>query len=143
MILLTPPKKLYRGKKRYCWPWLSCRDLLNWAISVKVGDYIATCTGFNEKVAKIEYVWSNVGWYHREKMDNNWFLNEVIFHNATGGVHYCPGGGCALPRQSNEKIVSYYQNDWPLVPPPPLTENGELADPAWNAEWKKVYFPDY
>ena len=145
MILTIPPKKLWRGKKRLCKPML-CGDskILNWALQVKVGDYIGTCLGHNRQVAKIEYLWQNEGLWRRFKKNRSWFLEEVIFQDTTGGSHACPGGGCAFPPEPVEKILRYYTENWPLVSPPKLNEQGDLVFTseeyqAWREEFRTKY----
>lgn len=126
MILTTPPKKLYRGKKRLCKKLLFRPKMLKWALTVKVGDYIGTCLGHNRQVAKIEYLWINEGLWSRCKQNRSWFLEEVIFQDTTGGSHTCPGGGCAFPPESVEQILEYWATYWPNDPPPKLNEHGDL-----------------
>ncbi len=144
IVLHTPPKKIFHGKKRLCKKSIR-RDwrILNWAITVKVGDYIGTCTGTNAQVAKIEYHWANEG-ARRYKPNRSWYLDEIGFHDTKGGFHFCPGGGCAFPPESPEQILKYYQENWPLASPPKLDAHGvltfdEAEREAWRAEFTKHY----
>ena len=115
--LTSPPKKLYKGKKRLAMRHLyaSKRKVLQWALTIKPGDYVATCEGFNRKVERIEYCWANFGLWHAKGQNKTWFLDEVIFHDTSGRMHYCPGGGCAYPKETNEQITTYWRDGW-VVP---------------------------
>lgn len=107
-----PTKRLYVGKKRLCHPFISYDEpLLRWACSVKPGDYIATCEGMNRKVAEVVPEWRNHGFYTSDKRNSHWFLQEIRFTDTRERWHYCPGGGCALPKESPE-TVTVYQTGW-------------------------------
>jgi len=104
------PTKLWEGNKRLALSFLGKRkEILTWAIGVRIGDYIATCEGCNRKVDDIEYIWKNEGASRRGKPNKTWVLDEVIFTDTNGRVHYCPGGGCALPKESIKEIEQYHR----------------------------------
>ncbi len=104
--------KLYRGKKRLCMRHIPSmdREILRWALSVKPGDYIGTCFGYNSKVTEIVPMWRNEGKYYRNKKNKNWFLEEVRFTDTKGRWHFCPGGGCAFPPETPKFITEYFLN---------------------------------
>lgn len=95
------PSKIYNGKKRVAYKYIvkSYIPILKWALTVNVGDYIATCEGCNRKVASIKYEFTNIG---KQRV-----LNEVVFEDTNGGIHYCPGGGCAYPKETRDQVVAY------------------------------------
>ncbi len=127
------PKKLYKGKKRICLKHLCSefKRLLKWALTINVGDYIATCEGCNRKVAKIEYIWYNEAlWRGKNKPNAHWWLAEVALTDTNGRYHVCPGGGCALPKETVEQIKSYFKNDW--NEDVELDEFGEIVKPYGN-----------
>ena len=95
------PSKFYNGKKRIAFKYMVKRDIpiLKWALTVNIGDYIATCEGCNRKVANIKYEFANIG---KQRV-----LNEVVFEDTNGQIHYCPGGGCAYPKEPREQVVAY------------------------------------
>ena len=99
------PKKIWTGRKRKAFKhiWKRRVPILNWAISINPGDWIATCEGTNRQVKNIEYHWITLG-------QRTSVLFEVVFTDAHDTIHYCPGGGCALPRESIEAIEAYYKN---------------------------------
>jgi len=120
---------LYKGKSRLCKKLFHSfdKDLLTWALSVKVGDYISTCEGCNRKVASIGYFWNNEGLWQRGKKNRNWFLSEVVFTDSNGRKHYCPGGGCASPKESNEMIINRFKEHWSITVE--LDEFGDFSVP--------------
>lgn len=105
-------KKLYKGKKRLAKRFLRGGDqrILLWALSVKPGDYIATCEGVNRKVAEVEPEWINEGWWCRSKPNKTRILREVRFTDTRGRWHHCPGGGCAYPAQTPEEVTDYWRD---------------------------------
>jgi hypothetical protein len=114
--------KLWRGKKRLAKKMLGPRAfsidnpnrtvrLLRWAMTIKPGDYIATCEGCNRQVASIEPQWKNEGRWRRCKLNKTWFLSEVCFTDTRGRLHYCPGGGCAYPKETPEEVTQYFR-EW-------------------------------
>jgi len=111
--MTTLSKRLYKGKKRLAKKLLAPRrqKLLLWALSIKPGDYIATCEGCNRKVEKIEESWANEGGWRRGKPNKTWVLNEVVFIDTNGRMHHCPGGGCAYPAETPEEVVDYHK-EW-------------------------------
>lgn len=104
MSLDNRPKKLWKGKKRLALKhlWKGKRHVLEWAITISPGDWIATCEGTNRQVKEVEYSWFHVG--KRTKV-----LSEVWFTDTRGGTHCCPGGGCALPKETIPEIETYYK----------------------------------
>lgn len=116
-----PKKKLFIGKTRICRPLIRAdEELLLWACSIKPGDYIATCEGTNRKVAEVVPHWQNVGrWLNCKVIDNkvvngrtnkHWYMDEVRFTDTHGRWHYCPAGGCALPKETPEEIAAFQFN---------------------------------
>lgn len=104
--------KLYKGKKRLAMSMMPARHrkLMEWALSIKPGDYIATCEGCNRKVAKIDFIeWRNEGWWNRCKPNKTWFVGEVSFEDTHGNLHHCPGGGCAYPAETPQEVTEYFR----------------------------------
>lgn len=110
--------KYYRNK----------RKLLKWAMSIKVGDYIATCEGCNRKVTEIEPEYVELETYLDEESDlgrlvfgerveptGTLVLDEVRFTDTNGRWHHCPGGGCAYPAETPEQVTKYF-TDWAVDP---------------------------
>ncbi len=103
--------KLWVGKKRLAMRRMPAqhRRLMQWALSVKPGDYVGTCEGCNRKVAKIDFVdWVNEGTW-RGRPNKTWFVSEVSFEDTHGRLHHCPGGGCAYPPETPEAVTSYFR----------------------------------
>jgi len=119
-------KLLYKGKKRYVYSRIrrNCRDwhgkVLLWGLTVKPGDYIGSCEGFNRKVESINYVWEDIGHWNNDKKNGHWFLYEIEFTSTSGRMHCCPGGGCAFPPETNEQIKEYW-----------LRSNWSDPEPSW------------
>jgi len=110
MITKQRPTRLWRGKSRLAKKFIGrSRSILEWAIGISPGDWIGTCEGCNRQVKEIEYIWENEGDFRRMKKNKTWVLFEVEFFDSKGGSHYCPGGGCAFPKQSSEMIEDYYK----------------------------------
>jgi hypothetical protein len=104
--------KLYKGKKRLAMRMMSARhrDLMQWALSIRPGDYIATCEGCNRKVAKIDFIeWRNEGWWSLRRPNKTWFIGEIDFLDTHGRLHACPGGGCAYPAETPEQVTNYFR----------------------------------
>lgn len=109
--LVTLNKRLYRGKKRYAkrlYPGRS-EQLLLWALSVKPGDYIATCEGCNRQVVSKEIDRANEGHWNRNRPNKTSVIHEVVFTDTRGRWHYCPGGGCAYPAETPEQVTQYFR----------------------------------
>lgn len=118
--MTSSPTKLWKGSKRLAKRLLGRRAfsinnpnnhvrLLRWALTIKEGDYIATCEGCNRKVADIEVGWNNEGFWSRSKPNNTWVVSEVGFTDTRGRIHYCPGGGCAYPAETPEEVTAYFR----------------------------------
>lgn len=108
--------KLWRGKKRLAKKVLGrlnsrSNTLIQWALTVKPGDYIATCEGCNRQVAKVEPSWYNVGQWLHGRPNKTYFLHEVVFTDTRGRMHPCPGGGCAYPAETPEEVTKYFR-EW-------------------------------
>ena len=109
--------KIWRGKKRLAMKAMTRqrRKLMEWAVSIKPGDYIATCEGCNRKVAKIDFVgWANEG-DRRRRPNKTRFVFEVAFEDTHGRLHYCPGGGCAYPAETPQQVTDYFRG-WAFDP---------------------------
>ena len=109
--------RLWSGKKRLAKKHLKegsyFTKLLEWAVTVKPGDYIFTCEGNNRKVASVELIWENEGRWNRNRENKTYFLSEVCFTDTHGTIHYCPGGGCASgakdPKKISDSLIRHYQ----------------------------------
>ena len=88
--------------------------MLRWALTIKPGNYIATCEGCNRQVVSVEHRWENVGWWTRCRPNKTWLLSEVCFTDTHGGMHWCPGGGCAYPAETPEEVTSYFR-EWSAI----------------------------
>lgn len=124
--------KLWKGKKRLAKRMLGSRlgsrfRLLTWALTIKEGDYIATCEGCNRKVTKIEVDWRNEGIWRRSRANKTWFVDEVCFTDTRGRLHFCPGGGCAYPAETPEEVTAYFR-EWAF------DECAEERIRHWNGE---------
>ena len=92
------------------WP----RDLLLWALDVRVGEYMATCEGCNRKIASKELIYVDADQYGDEDWeqdDDTQILHEVTFIDSRERYHTCPGGGCAYPKETPEQVTPYFK-DW-------------------------------
>lgn len=125
------PKKYYYGKKRSVVNKYGShrRKILKWAITIRPGDYIATCQGYNSKVISIEYFWRDYRVSETGKvckLRRGRMLYEVCFKVTGGLFHYAPGGGCAGPKETNEQIIAFHVDNGYGVPK--LNEFGERVD---------------
>lgn len=105
------PIRLYKGKKRLAKFFLHKKRLdgLLWALSINIGDYIATCRGFNEKVERITYEYINEGAFRRCKKNKTWVLHDVEFYSKGGRVHYLD---CVGPKEPAEYVKQYHKEVW-------------------------------
>jgi len=100
----------YKGKKRLAKKLLGKQLwLIKWALTIKPGDYIATCEGCNRKVTEVEYDWINEGLFRRGKKNKTRVICEVRFTDTNGQWHNCPGGGCAYPAETPEQVTAYFK----------------------------------
>lgn len=103
--------RLWYGKKRLALKFIGWdRKILAWAMSVKPGDFIATCEGCNRRVTEVQPKWANEGYWKRGKPNRTWIVHEVQFTDSHGRWHYCPGGGCAYPKQTPAEVTAYYRH---------------------------------
>jgi len=101
--------RLWRGKKRLALSFLGKRiSIIDWALGLKGGDYVATCEGCNRRVKEINTLWINEGRFKRCKPNKTLIVYEVEVIDSNDNSHYCPGGGCVFPKQSVEEINAYY-----------------------------------
>ena len=103
--------RLWKGKGRLLKQhfWENKIRLLQWALKLQSGDYFGACSGCNRKVGTIEPVWMNYGQWHGKGRNHSksWFINEVKITDTLGCSHFCPGGGCAFPKETAERIRDY------------------------------------
>lgn len=125
---MTLDPRLFKGSEQTAaphflkkWP----RELLLWALDIKIGDYFASCEGCNRKITAKELVYVEAhqytpqpelgdyddgrGWNFEDKETQ--ILHEVIFTDNRGRWHHCPGGGCALPQETPEEVTAYHR-EW-------------------------------
>lgn len=105
--------KLFKGKKRLALKRINTRhrEILTWALSVKPGDYVASCEGTNRKVAKVKPIWRNEGEFMRGNPNRTYFLDEVIIEDTHGRWHTIPG--CATYPETPEEVTAY-QREWAI-----------------------------
>ena len=78
------------------------RERMRWGLSLKVGDYIAACTGYNHVITKIEYFYSRVGRKSR-------YIDEILITDDRGRWHYLDcSGGCVQKAESVDQIIQYW-----------------------------------
>lgn len=112
--------KLYKGERAIAIGYFRergprLRKLLKWALTVKVGDYIGTCEGCNRQVEEIEPIFIDVMEFQDSDEEEGTetgtqILYEVMFTDTNGRFHYCPGGGCAYPKESPEQVTNYFKS---------------------------------
>ena len=105
--------KLYKGISKliicrnYYYP-KSSRDKIKWGLSLKVGDYINGCSGFNAKIVEIIPQKCPIG--------SGWFIGDIDFQFENGG--YCSLLNCGVePSLSREQIEKNHLEylDWWLT----------------------------
>jgi hypothetical protein len=117
--------KLHRDGKPRLWTGKSrlgkkivgrYRKILEWAVTIEPGDWIATCEGCNRQVTDIEIYWINEGlsrttrnYEAGHRKNKTWAVEEVRFTDTRNRWHSAPGGGCAFPKETNEQIEAYYK----------------------------------
>ena len=119
-----PIKRLWKGKRRLFMPkFRNQYTLYEWALSIKVGDYVAVCDGCNRKVKEIKYIAERLPIYRSwKKIDacfdvlkciperrKGYYIKEIIMVDLNGNQHIFPGGGCVLPKETNEEIYSFHK----------------------------------
>jgi len=92
--------------------------LLAWGSTLKPGDIVSTCQGFNSRIASIEaqrvyaHEWLGKGSATRK----GWFINEFKVIDTDEYWHYFPtGGGCVSYPETVERIKTYWLSwtgDW-------------------------------
>lgn len=98
MILKTAntPRRWYSGKKRICkkYSYMATKPNLKWLLSLRTGDYIGSCSGYNVKIAKIEYHWRYPHARVSGRRIDQLVLDDILFVDDTGRHHYASGPGC-------------------------------------------------
>lgn len=104
--------KIYKGKKRLAKKLLYSRKkrLLEWAVTLQPGDWVASCEGCNRQVKDVTVTWVNEGEFNRGKPNKTWVVWEVEVLDTAGGFHTAPGGGCVMPPESVKEIEDYHHN---------------------------------
>lgn len=80
-----------------------------WGASLKPGDVVASCTGFNVRIATIEphrvhaHYWLGNGFSR-----NGWWIQDFRITDSEGDWHTLPGGGCVMPRETVDQIRAYW-----------------------------------
>src|SRR4051812_2822839 len=93
--------KLYKNISRFRWRRMFSKggaeeERLLWGASLKPGDLIAACTGFNVRITKItpEKCSARVMWgtgcfgFFFNGRANGWFINDFKVEDATKSWHY-------------------------------------------------------
>jgi len=109
--------KLYHGKWKYVRRYYKGNQiaLINWALSLKPGDYFSSCAGHNRQVKSTRPHWSNDGRFRYGRTNKHWFIWSVEIIDTLNGFHKCDGSGCAMPAESNETIMNNYR-EWIELP---------------------------
>ena len=124
---MTLDPRLYKGSEQTAAPHFEKKwpkDLLLWALDIQIGEYFASCEGCNRKVTAKELMFVEAHEFtpdldHEFDDERNWnredqetqILHEVIFTDNRGRWHHCPGGGCALPKETPEEVTAYHR-EW-------------------------------
>jgi hypothetical protein len=77
------------------------RALFTWVASLKPGDIIGACTGFNHMVAETKILRQFVG--HR----GGWYVNEVRVTDTEGRWHWASGGGCVCKPYTRDEDLTF------------------------------------
>lgn len=117
--------KAYKGPKRIA-KKLNCeyftdkeyRDTLDYLLRAKPGDLIATCDGWNSRIAKLDIYRLDSKtrareWYERKGPPGAMrtkIVTEVRVTDDKGRWHFFPGGGCVALPESVEEIESYWRS---------------------------------
>lgn len=106
--------RVYRGKKRIAKKIFSpldgrpeVQELLDYLVRGGKGTLFHACTGFNHRVADMEFVWAGDG--PRTKK-----LYDLIVLDESGRAHYLSGHGCIdlpIPRESVQAMVDHLGPD--------------------------------
>lgn len=108
MLLKTTdtPRRWFSGKKRICkkYSFLATEPNLKWLLSLRLGDYIGSCSGYNVKIAKVEYHWNYPHARVSGRRLNQLVLDDILFVDDTGRHHYASGPGCVDRPYSLEQI---------------------------------------
>lgn len=102
--------KIYRGKIRLAKAAIGNKNFreITEACSLKIGDYIGTCEGFNRKIHKIEYSWMNLNQELGHKPGRTEVIYEVNFVDRNGGMHFFPSPGCVNAPKKPEDIQRWF-----------------------------------
>jgi hypothetical protein len=81
---------------------------LLWGASLKPGDVIATCSGFNVRIKEIvPQVGGAKSWFgHTRRNKEGWFIDDFFVKDEDGGVHYT--NSCCWKPETPEKIKKYW-----------------------------------
>lgn len=117
-------------------------ELINWALTIKPGDYIATCEGCNRKVEEVNVWWeSKTDFPHIQEYphldEKGYFIYEVEFIDTNGRIHVCPGGGCALPKETPEEVTEYFRSIVSHDSPNSFSEEQE-KEWGWCEKFEKI-----
>lgn len=110
MDLVIDIMKLYKNITRFAYrdalpKSFSIYKMLHWGAGLKVSDVVATCMGFNSRIAAITPEIKRVN-----NGRNGWFVNDIKLTDDEGHLHWvASGGGCVLPKETVEQINKYWQ----------------------------------
>lgn len=121
--------KLYKNISRFRWRRMFSKggpeeERLLWGASLKPGDIIQACTGFNVRIAKITperskatIVWSapSLGRPFNGRA-HGWFISDFLVEDESGGGHYIMS--CCWKRETVAQIEEF----WRGIPPRPDDE---------------------
>lgn len=125
--------KLYRGKWKYArrhYYGSMSMARLQWALSLKPGDYISTCEGCNRYVTSIKVTWCNDGRWRYGKSNKHSFIEDVEFTDSKGRVHYLSGHGCVMPQESEQELMQGYHEGLQYWEGHELTERQQMFKEA-------------
>lgn len=107
LALKTPPNRLWRGKRRLVHKLEKGLSRLRWTLSLKPGDYVAMCRGYNVRVQEVTYFWANEGAYRRRRPNKTWYLEDVRIEDVYGNLHYA--NSCCWPAETPEQVTEYFR----------------------------------
>lgn len=122
--------KLYKNISRFRWRRMFSKGSqsekkLLWGASLKPGDLVAACTGFNVRIVAIqpEKTWAKdwfsstlFGAYKFKGRPQGWFIHDFQITDEQGMWHYIDS--CCWEKETVEQIEAF----WKSIPPRPNDE---------------------
>lgn len=112
--------KLYRRVARHHYRWMFPKGgaderKIRWGMSLRPGDLVAACTGFNVKIAKIRPIrrkvefssFSKKGFRSRYSSRGGWYISDFEITDPDGQLHHIMH--CCWPKETVQQIETFWK----------------------------------